>query len=486
MVFPAPLPRETIASYGYRIARLSGLSSLTDLGHLFDLDIRALLEGDRISVRALARYAGCDDAQLGQGRLDARNPHRLRIGFDPRAMVQSNPRSFRVCPLCLQGLTEGDFAATCLGRTDWLVAANHVCAEHQVRLVQVTPSKPARVHRDLAPLIPLLERAQHLLPRPEPATALERHITGCLDGTLVPSWAGDLQLDVFVHTAEIFGALAMRGAQADWSDISGEERRRQGHIGAQILVQGVPGIKAFLAEHIGTGRRGNDYRYAFGQAFDLFYFRRSLPTYRPVCEVLADYVGETFRFTGQEKVFGIQTRGIAPKTLRALCTHHGIGVKITAQVLNARYGLRAGASAEVPPDLIAELAPVLRDLLNAQDAARALGVSIDVLKGLIADGLLLPDYQFNDRMRGFSRETLDRFLAEWCTGTKAKRGQGAKIALLALARSRCVRTSRLLLAVRALGVPLLRDARRHGLAGVFVAEADTVALLRQIREQVGA
>lgn len=318
MVFPAPFPRETIASYGYRIARLSGLSSLTDLGHLFDLDIRALLEGDRVSVRALARYAGCDAVQLGQGRLDARNPHRLRIGFDPRAMVQSNPRSFRVCPLCLRGLAEGDVAATCLGRTDWLVAANHVCAEHQVRLVQVTPPKPARVHRDLAPLIPLLEHAQRSPPRPEPATALERHIAGCLDGTLVPSWAGN------------------------------------------------------------------------------------------------------------------------------------------------------------------------RDLLNAQDAARALGVSIDVLKGLIADGLLLPDYQFNDRMRGFSRETLDRFLAEWCTGPKSKRGRAAKIALLELARSRCVRTSRLLLAARALGVPLLRDARRHGLAGVFVSEADTVALLRQVREQVEA
>lgn len=161
-------------------------------------------------------------------------------------------------------------------------------------------------------------------------------------------------------------------------------------------------------------------------------------------------------------------------------------MKITAQVLKAQYGLRAGASAEVPPDLIAELAPVLRDLLNAQDAARALGVSIDVLKGLIADGLLLPDYQFNDRMRGFSRETLDRFLAEWCTGPKSKCGRAAKIALLELARSRCIRTSRLLLAVRALGVLLLRDARRHGLAGVFVAEADTVALLRQVREQVGA
>lgn len=486
MVFPAPFPRETIASYGYRIARLSGLSSLTDLGHLFDLDIRALLEGDRVSVRALARYAGCDAAQLGQGRLDARNPHRLRIGFDPRAMVQSNPRSFRVCPLCLQGLAEGDVAATCLGRTDWLVAANHVCAEHQVRLVHVAPPKPARVHRDLAPLIPLLERAQRSLPRPEPATALERHIAGCLDGTVVPSWAGDLELDVFVHTAEIFGALATRGARADWSDISGEELRRQGHIGAQTLVQGVPAIKAFLAEHIGTGRRGNDYRYAFGQAFNPFYFRRSLPAYRPVCEVLADYVGETFRFTGQEKVFGIQTLGIASKTLRALCTQHGIGVKITAQVLKAQYGLRAGASAEVPPELIAELAPVLRDLLNTQDAARALGVSIDVLKELIADGLLLPDYQFNDRMRGFSRETLDRFLAEWCGGAKTKRGRGPKIALLELARSRCVRTSRLLLAVRALDVPLLRNARRQGLAGVFVAEADTVALLRQVRKSAEA
>ncbi|WP_323716706.1 hypothetical protein [Paracoccus aminovorans] len=74
------------------------------------------------------------------------------------------------------------------------------------------------------------------------------------------------------------------------------------------------------------------------------------------------------------------------------------------QVLKAQYGfgVGTGASSEVDPDLIADLAPKLKDLLNAQDAARLLGVSVDVVRGLIGEGPLVPDYRFNDRMVGFS------------------------------------------------------------------------------------
>ncbi len=97
-------------------------------------------------------------------------------------------------------------------------------------------------------------------------------------------------------------------------------------------------------------------------------------------------------------------------TLRSLCTQHGIGLKITAQVLKARHGIRAGASDEVDPFLIADLAPKLKDLINAQDAARHLCISVYLLRWLMADGLLVPEYRFNDRMVGFRPGKLDAFL----------------------------------------------------------------------------
>lgn len=83
MIFPAPHSRETIASYGYRIARLSGLASLPELTHLFDLDLRALLMGDRHSIEHLARYTGCNPQELLHGTMDASNPRRLQLGADP-------------------------------------------------------------------------------------------------------------------------------------------------------------------------------------------------------------------------------------------------------------------------------------------------------------------------------------------------------------------------------------------------------------------
>lgn len=51
-----------------------------------------------------------------------------------------------------------------------------------------------------------------------------------------------------------------------------------------------------------------------------------------------------------------------------------------------------------------------KDLINDQDTACYLGVSIYLLRWLIADGLLVPGYRFNDRMVGFRPTTLAAFL----------------------------------------------------------------------------
>lgn len=157
-----------------------------------------------------------------------------------------------------------------------------------------------------------------------------------------------------------------------------------------------------------------------------------------------------------------------------------IGLKITAQVLKAQHGIRAGACDVVDPNLIAELAPKLRDLINAQDAACHLGVSVDLLRGLITDEVLVPDYRFNDRMVGFRSETLDAFLNQW-SGPELPRHVCRRIAktpLAAVARANRTRTSHLLLAARVVNVTFIPDRRRRGLAALSVADQDVDKLLR--------
>ena len=483
MFFPAPHPRETIASYGYRIARLSGLASLPELTHLFDLDLRALLMGDRRSIERVARYTGCDPQTLAHGAMDASNTRRLQLGADIGNKVQCAPDRYRFCPVCIAGLAEGDMWATCIGRTDWLIDANHICADHGVRLMAVTPPKKARMQPDLSRMIPALVAAQAPPPCPDQPTALEGYIVERLDGRSTGRWIDGVQLDVVIHTAEVFGALAARGPQASWEGISADELREHGHIGAQVLIEGRAAIKNFLRQYVGRGRYGNDYHHAFGRAVDPFYFRKDQAAYQPICAVLAEYVGENFRFTHQEKVFGIKTRGMPPTTLRSLCTQYGIGLKVTAQVLKAQYDVRAGASDEVDPSLIADLAPKLKDLINAQDAARHLGVSVYLLRGLMADGVLVPDYRFNDRMVGFRPKTLEAFLNQWCGMAQVRRtdGRTAKTPLTTVARANRRRTSQLLLAARDGDVIFIRDRRRRGLAALCVADRDVAPLLDAAR-----
>lgn len=207
------------------------------------------------------------------------------------------------------------------------------------------------------------------------------------------------------------------------------------------------------------------------------------PAYRPICEVLAEYVSENFYFTHHSKVFGIRARGIEPKSLRVLCARHGIGAKITAQVLKTRTTKRVGLDHEVDPALIAELAPQLKGLLNMHDAARHLGISLDVFRVLLADGLIEPDYQFNRRMAGFRPKTLDAFLVEWAGFGPSipKRKRQSALNLMGVARSHFTSTPLLLRAARTLRLELFRDRRKRGLAAVLIAECDVAALIEDAK-----
>ena len=308
-----------------------------------------------------------------------------------------------------------------------------------------------------------------------------------LDGQHAAAWADGIRLDVIIHTAEVFGAMAARGPQASWDDIKAKERCRHGEIGAEVLLAGPEAIKTFLADHVRRGRQGNDYRYAFGKAFDAFYFRKDQPAYRPICEVLAALVGENFHFTHHSKVFGIRARGIEPQSLRVICAKHGIGAKIKAQVLMTRTKKRVGLDHEVDPALIAELAPQLKGLLNMHDAARHLGICLDVFRVLLADGLIEPDYQFNLRMAGFRPETLDAFLVEWAGfgWLVPKRKRQRTLNLMIVARSHFTGTSLLLRAARTLRRELCREGRKRGLAAVLIAERDVAALIEEAKYERG-
>lgn len=175
--------------------------------------------------------------------------------------------------------------------------------------------------------------------------------------------------------------------------------------------------------------------------------------------MLAEYVSENFRLTHQETVFGVETRGIQPTSLRSLCIQHGIGLKVTTQVLKTRYHVNASASDEVDPTLIAEIAPMLKEMLNARGAAHHLGVSVDVLRDLIADELLVPDYRHNNRMPRFRPETLDAFLNQWVAPEFSRhvRSKTAKTPLTTVARANRTRTSRLLLAAKVINITFIRD-----------------------------
>lgn len=482
MVFPPPFLRETLPSYGYRVALLSGVPSLRELAYLFDLDLPAFLKGHHHSLEVFANYVGHNPAVLAQGSVDAASMHRLQIGPSKQNRVQCSAGSFRFCPKCVEGLETVDHQYLCLSRAEWLVDAVHVCPIHRVRLMTVTPEKAGRIQADIPKLIPKIVAASTVAtPSTAEPTTLERYIVNRLDGIATDEWVDNIQLDVVIHTAEVFGAMELRGQHSNWSDIGPEERRQHGAVGAEVLIEGPSAIMEFLAKHIGMGARGDDYHATFGNAFNHFYDRRLNVAYHPVCAILAQYVGVNFRFTGQELVFGIKTVGKRPTTLRSLCEKHNVGMKITAQVLEAQYGIRAGSSTVVDPQLIDEIAPQLKELINSRDAARDLGVGVELLKGLIDAELLVPDFRFNDRMLGFKRETLDAFKAEWCEGVEREAGgRFTKTPIYVASCAYGIRVPQLLIAVREHGIALYRDEPVRELRHMKIRNMDLWEMMRSI------
>lgn len=101
----------------------------------------------------------------------------------------------------------------------------------------------------------------------------------------------------------------------------------------------------------------------------------------------------------------------------------------------------------------------------------------------MADGLLVPDYRFNDRMVGFRPTTLAAFLDQWVDPERPRhaRGKTAKTRLATVARANRTRTSQLLLAAQDANVFFIRDRGRRGLAALSVADRDVDKLLDAAR-----
>lgn len=99
------------------------------------------------------------------------------------------------------------------------VKASHPCRRWPTSSIWIfppTPHKASRIQRYLSLLIPKLTATREASWQPDRPTVLERYIAGRLDGTHSGRWIDDVQLDVAIHTAEVFGAMALRGPKASW------------------------------------------------------------------------------------------------------------------------------------------------------------------------------------------------------------------------------------------------------------------------------
>lgn len=483
MFMPSPHDRETIPSFGYRVARRSGLASLNELTILLDIDRTALCAGEALSAQRFADYARCDPAFFA---LSARTVHgrRLQIGPDPRNRVQHVTWGLRVCPLCLAGLPEGDLDRACLGRTEWQVRASHTCLQHQVRLIDVAPEVRPHLLGNLARVADAMScraRSRREECIDQTPTALETYIGRRVGGTFDTSWIDTLDLSVVTLSAEVFGALREHGAKGGWSRFDATEWRRLGAVGLPLMRAGPEAIKTLLAERIGQGGRGNDFAKALGPVFDIFYMRHKQPHFRPLCQLLADYVDANFLTPTGCKVFGFPVTGQESRSLRSLCIKHDIGYKVTARALELETGTRPGVYSNADPARIAAIAPLLRGLLDAASAARHLVISHDALSQLVRKGAIVPAYRFNGRMVGFRPEDLDAFLAQVLAGAEVTDPAPGLKSILAVARIHNVAAADLLRILKARDVARFAVRGCQGLGALHVQAQDAKPLAVQAR-----
>lgn len=440
-------PGESATSFGSRLARRNGVQRLITFCSDVGIDYFALANGDPQEVARLAALGGVDPAALQTGTPQLVEPGWFRLGQERIKFTAFSRTSLRSCPACL---AEGQPLDHSAHRGLWQLTSIRTCPVHACYLV---PLPPRQNGNDTFDVMRLLER---YIPVPASAAAIddlefERYLCQRVLAGPRHGWLDQLPFHVASQTCEGFGLLLRCGAEAR-RDLAGPaDWAAAGSAGFQILRHGLDSFRVALKQiQLSHPIDSTLYRTRFRVFFEWLRYRDDDPDFDVIRDVVRDFVFRNFPIAEGQIVLG---RPCPEQYVHSLATAKS-SFGISAWKLGRRLaelghadrgtGKRYVLRDYVPTAVVQGLATEVGSLLNATEAAQAIGIDRILLAKLTDHKLVQRYYQDHNASPLYHPEHLHHFLNRLRHLVRCGGEDGEAVDILTAARRVSVPTERVI------------------------------------------
>ncbi|WP_460272839.1 TniQ family protein [Celeribacter sp. ULVN23_4] len=420
---------EPVTSFLSRVAMRNLCERASSFCADVGLSFRAILQGDEDQIKMLADLAGADYQMLLRYSVKKQDRYKVAVAgetFGKRAFQRS---VVRVCPTCVkEGL---DVAPWMPARhLSWKLPSVHSCLRHQHRLIQLPPTQFTVDAYDFARRIGHnrdLILAEAASPTDSIPSEFERWIIERLRSGPRETWIDSLPLGVAMRTCEILGTLLRFGSETRLSAVDPAEKQAAGQAGFNVLRDGKAALKDVLLGMVPpeNGARQN-YSKIYGPFYEWLSDQDGDAGFSPIMDIMRDVITDNYVVRPGMTILGTVIEEQAKFSLHGIKGNFKLGTKRMRDELLAR-----GLAREDPrwPDnvildrpldraLIDEISRSIEENINLQEAAQRLGLSEELFRKLVYDGLIPRRGYRQLRNHQYDPIFLDRFLATVTQGAE--------------------------------------------------------------------
>lgn len=412
MVLPVTLPHhndEAVIDLVARLAAANGFRSLRSfLGHT-DTTANAIVHGEADALSLVSEWSGVEVLRLSRLAVEASGAGGTwRMGCATLSKDMRPGRQHRFCARCVlddREREQGRLASRAYRRAWWSIRAIEGCPEHGCRLTEVALDAAGDVHdftQFVNANISLLESAA-AAPVPSRQPRLDAYVRGRVFQDGGDGFLERLDVHVAAEFSRYLGEFLVLHDLKAWKH-QGTDLREWGFI---LGAKGEGEIRRVFADAIDHTRPTTQYAESFVGPM-IKWLRRNIAkdAYRPVIDLMQDILERNMPFGEGQTIFKpVLTRHfhcVSSAHAEYGLPHDRIRALMKANDPDFRDGL-SDASTYFDAATLRPILQAARGTVNSREAGDVLGVSEEMVHGLLSVGVLTQVEKRADGERAFVR-----------------------------------------------------------------------------------
>lgn len=412
---------EPVTSFVSRLAYRNLCKRASSLCADVGLSFSGIMRGDEDQIKMVADLGGVDFDTLLRYSVRKADRYKVRVGGEEFSKQTFQRSVLRVCPTCVQkGLDAAPWAPA--RHLSWKTASVHTCLVHQHRLIRLPDERFTADAQDFTRAIAghlALIRSMAASPQVSVATEFERWIGDRLRHGAGKAWVDSLAMGTVMRTAETLDTLLRFGPDARFSTLGVERQQAAGQEGFAVLRAGKDALHTLLSGMVPPEHaKRKKYFKVYGGFYVWLTDQKSDGELAPITDIMRDVIVQNYPVRAGSTILG-QTTGVQTKfSLHGVRDNFDIGPKRLRDELLARGLARRHPSShdEVVIDrpldrsLLTEINASILGHMNLQDAAKYLGLSEELFRKLVHEGVIPRRGYRQHRTHQYNPVFLDHFL----------------------------------------------------------------------------